>query len=127
MGPFSTFHTVKAKKGGWKEMRDQSDDKLDRLLRGAFPTVEVSPDFTLRLWHRLMKTGRPTWMLPVPVLGLAAAVGVVTGVWTWNQVLPSGTDRTLLTNLRQVDRLDLFGNAPVDSVAGNVLRLMEEG
>ncbi len=89
------------------------DDKLDRLLRRAFPSVEVSPDFTLRLWRGLMKTARPPWMLPAPVLGLAAAVGMLAGVWTWSQLLPGN-----------LDRLDLFGNAPFDSVAGTYLSMM---
>jgi|GEM_PF-2331884 len=109
-------------------MQDQSQDKLDRLLKEAFPFVEVSPDFTLRLWRRLMKGAtRPPWMLPVPVLGLAAAVGIVTGIWTWGVLGPLKTDPSMTSPLRQVARWDLFGNAPLDTIAGSYLKLMQEG
>ena len=103
-------------------MNAQSDDKLDRLLEEAYSTVEVSSDFTLRLWHRLMN--QPTrfpWALPVPVCGLAAAVGVLAGVWSWSQWIQPST----AARVAQSVRLDLFGNAPVDSVAGGTLMLME--
>lgn len=100
-------------------MSAESGNKLDRLLREAFPTVEVSPDFTLRLWRRLMKAPtRPPWMLPVPVAGLAVAVGVVIGIWTWTQVLQP------TSALAQQIRWDLFGNAPLDTLAGSTLELM---
>lgn len=103
-------------------MGDLSDDKLDRLLKEAFPAAEVSPDFTLRLWHKLMKgSGRPPWMPPVPAAALAAVVGLLAGVWTWGTLAPQ--DRAMAASLRQVERLDLFGNAPFDSVAGSYLEL----
>ena len=105
-------------------MERPSDEKLDRLLRQAYPPVEVSPDFTLRLWRKLMKgAGRPPWMVPVPVAGLAVAVGLLAGLWSWSHGFPEG-DRSVAV-LRQVDRLDLFGNAPLDSVAGGYLNLFK--
>lgn len=92
------------------------DEKLDRLLKEAYPALEVSTDFTLKLWRRLMKQPHlPPWMLPVPVLGLAAAVGVVAGIFHWVQ-------RDTLA-LNQVARLDQFGNAPFDTIAGSYLQL----
>jgi hypothetical protein len=98
------------------------DEKLDRLLKEAYPALEVSPDFTLKLWRRLMKEpARPPWMLPVPVLGLAAAVGMLAGIGTWVAGLGSAS-----SPLNQVARWDLFGNAPVDSLAGVTLTLLEE-
>ncbi len=107
-------------------MNNPSNEKLDRLLRQAFPAVEVSPDFTLRLWRKLMKgSARPPWMMPVPVAGLAVIVGLLAGVWTWSHGL-SG-NQALVASLRQMDRLDLFGNAPQDSVAGSYLRLTTKG
>lgn len=105
-------------------MDNPSDQKLNRLLKEAFPTVPVSPDFTLNLWHKLMKSPiYSPWILPVPVYSMAAAVGILFGIWTGLQV--SVDARTL--SLRQTARLDLFGNAPVDSVAGSLLTLIKEG
>ncbi len=97
-------------------MEKPSDEKLDRLLRQAYPAAEVSPDFTLRLWRKLMKgSPRPPWMLPVPIAGLAVAVGFLAGVWTWSHGFP----------VMQADRLDLFGNAPPASIAGSYLNLVK--
>jgi len=105
-------------------MEKPSDEKLDRLLRQAYPPVEVSPDFTLRLWRKLMKgAGRPPWMVPVPVAAIAAAVGLLAGLWSWPYLLPEGSQSAAV--LRQADRLDLFGNAPLDSVAGTYLNLVK--
>ena len=98
------------------------DEKLDRLLREAFPAVEVSPDFTLRLWRGLMKSPvRPPWMPPIPVLELAAVSGVLAGIWT------SATLLHPALGFSQPARLDLYGNAPMDTVAGSYLNLMREG
>ena len=33
---------------------DERDKKLDRLLRESFPEIEVSGDFTLQLWRKLI-------------------------------------------------------------------------
>ena len=102
---------------------DHSDERLNRLLRQAFPPVEVSPDFTLRLWHKLVRQPvKAPWMPPVPVAALAVLVGLVTGIWTAAPSQPSES-RGLTAALRQADRLDLFGNAPLDSVAGSYLLL----
>ena len=95
-------------------MSPMSDDELNRLLKQAYPAVEVSPDFTLRLWRKLMKGTPPWWRVPVPALALAAVLGIVTG-------LMSASARTTPSSL---ERLDLFGNAPHDSVAGSVLDSM---
>ena len=100
-------------------MSEKSEDRLNRLLKEAYPAVEVSPDFTLRLWRRLMERPLPSfWRVPVPVLSLATALGMVAGLWTWGN-LPE-TQATF-----QVARWDLFGNAPVDSLAGSFLNLMK--
>lgn len=107
-------------------MEFESEDKVDRLLKQAYPTQEVSPDFTLRLWRRLMKQPvRPPWMLPAPVYAMAAAIGIVAGIGTWVGFPQSQADFTLRTTLARQDRWDLFGNAPFDSVAGSVLGATE--
>lgn len=108
-------------------MDNRSDEKLNRLLKEAYPTVPVSPDFTLNLWHKLMKSPTPSpWIFPVPVYSVAAAVGILFGVWTGLRLSgPMADPRTAY--LRQTARLDLFGNAPVDSVAGSFIHLIKEG
>ena len=101
------------------------DERLDRLLKEAYPTVEVSDDFTLRLWRRLMnEPDRLPWIVPIPVYGLAAAVGILAGVWTWSQMIQPPTPSSPFL---QSDRLDLFGNAPLDTVAGSYLNLIRKG
>ena len=108
-------------------MGNSSNGKLDRLLREAFPVVEVSPDFTLKLWRGLMKSAsRPPWMLPAPLFAAAAAVGIVVGLWNWNQFAPAQNDFPESKRLVQVARLDLFGNAPVDSLAGSYLQMRKD-
>jgi len=106
-------------------MNDSQDKRLRRLLKEAYPSVEVSPDFTLQLWKRLMKQpGLPPWMLPAPAYAMAAVVGVVMGIWAWTQGAGSPfPDRSRASALAQVERWDLFGNAPFDSVAGSYLRV----
>lgn len=103
-------------------MVSDSQEKLNRLLREAYPSVEVSPDFTLRLWRRLMKSpARPPWMLPVPVGAIAVALGVAVGVMSWAQFFAPAS------SYAQSVRLDLFGNAPVDTLAGSYLTLTKGG
>jgi len=63
-------------------------------------------------------------MLPVPVYAMAAAIGIVAGIVSWNELLRPAGDFTLRATLAHEDRWDLFGNAPFDSVAGSVLNLM---
>ena len=83
-------------------MASLSDKDLDRLLRGAYPAVEVSSDFTLRLWRRLMKGPFPAWWkVPVPAVAAAVSLGVVAGLWS---ALSSAS-------VVPLERLDLFGNA----------------
>ena len=102
-------------------MTNPSDEKLNRLLKEAYPSAGVSPDFTLRLWRRLMQApARPPWMLPVPVVGLAVAVGIFAGVANWIQIFAPKV------SLNQSVRLDLFGNAPFDTLAGSYLKLRGE-
>ena len=103
-----------------------SDDKLDQLLREAFPVQEVSSDFTLELWHGLMKkSGRFSTYLPAPLLAAAAVMGIVLGVWSWGQIIPGlGAAGSSLT---QSARLDLFGNAPLDTLAGSYLKVRGDG
>ena len=109
-------------------MNKLPNHKLDQLLRDAFPTIEVSPDFTLQLWRRLMKEPLPTfWHVPAAAAAVAALFGIAVGFWSWGNIysvgagLPPGAGSAVA----RVERLDLFGNAPYDTVAGAVLRGME--
>lgn len=100
-----------------------SRDPMDTLLRNAYPQVEVSSDFQLRLWRKLM--GRPAaelWKVPAPALAAALLVGIAGGIWSWNR---TGPVHPAAQRVAQAERLDLFGNAPHDSLAGTVLRKME--
>ncbi len=101
------------------------DEKLDRLLQQAYPTVEVSPDFTLRLWRRLMQQPLfPIWRVPVPAAAVAMAAGIATAVWGWGGwqgVAP------VPGQVASLERMDLFGNAPYDTIAGSVLAVTKEG
>lgn len=108
-------------------MGSESEDPLDRWLQEAYPTVEVSPDFTLRLWRRLMKPARPPWWLPAPVFVTAAAIGLVWGTWSWTHEIETEEEFRVETVLSQTYRWDLFGNAPFDSMAGSYLSLIREG
>ena len=94
-------------------MKPISDSQLNQWLRQAYPDLEVSPDFTVRLWRRLMKTPAPVYSRSW--VALAAVVGIVAG-------LGSSLAATQAVTL---ERLDLFGNAPRETVAGTVLSLME--
>ena len=101
-----------------------SDDKLDWLLRKAYPTVEVSPDFTLRLWRRLIQQPlSPIWKVPVPA-AVAVAAGIAAAVWTWSGSLGAAP---LPWQMASLERMDLFGNAPYDTIAGSVLAVTKEG
>ncbi len=101
------------------------DEKLDRLLQQAYPTVEVSPDFTLRLWRRLMQQPLfPIWRVPVPAAAVAMAAGIAAAVWGWGGWQAQARAPWTVASL---ERMDLFGNAPYDSVAGSVLTVTQEG
>lgn len=109
-------------------MGDLSDDKLDRLLKEAYPAVEVSPDFTLRLWRKLMKQPLPTyWRVPVAMVTVAVLLGVGAGVWSWNGGGVRVTASPGVSAVASLERLDLFGNAPFDSLAGAYLRRLQGG
>ena len=102
--------------------------KLDQLLRDAFPTMEVSSDFTLQLWRRLMKEPLPTyWRIPTAAAAAAALFGIAVGFWSWGKVysVEAGLPSEARSAVARVERLDLFGNAPYGTVAGAVLRQME--
>ena len=107
-------------------MDKQSQDPLDRLLRGAYPAVEVSQDFKLRLWRKLMdRPAAELWRVPVPAVAAAMLVGIVTGVWGFaREGGPGGP--AVARVLARAERWDLFGNAPHDSLAGTVLRRIAE-
>ena len=104
--------------------------KLNQLLRDAFPAMEVSPDFTLQLWRRLMKEPLPTfWPVPAAAAVVAAVFGIAVGLWSWGRMYSAeaGFPSEARSAVAQVERLDLFGNAPHDTLAGSILRRMEGG
>lgn len=103
------------------------DRILDRLLREAHPAVEVSNDFTLRLWRKLLhQPAEALWKkVPVPAFALTAAVAVLAGLWTWNGVADIQGELRLARALGRETRWDLFGNAPADTLAGSVLKLYQ--
>lgn len=103
-------------------MTNSAKDPLDKLLKGAYPAVEVSQDFKLRLWRKLMdQPVEALWKVPAPAVAAALLLGIVSGVWTWQ----GDAKNPALTRVARAERLDLFGNAPHDSLAGTVLRQME--
>ena len=100
-------------------MKDLSDRELDRLLKDAYAPVDVSSDFTLRLWRRLIQ--RPPaelWKAMAPALVAAALFGIGLGLRAQG---PAG-----LAALREPVRWDLYGNAPLDTLAGSALRIAQE-
>ena len=104
-------------------MDKSSNDPLDKLLRGAYPAVEVSADFKLKLWRRLINQPvTALWRVPAQAVARALAIGVIGGVWSFNRVGPQ--DPVVARVMAREERLDLFGNAPHDSLAGTVLRRM---
>lgn len=105
-------------------MANSSQDPLDRLLKGAYPAVEVSQDFKLQLWRKLMdRPAAELWKVPAPAVAAALALGIAGGFWNWQR---SGLqDPAVARVVAQAERLDLFGNAPHDSLAGAVLRGMK--
>jgi hypothetical protein len=95
-------------------MADESDKALDRLLKEAYPEVEVSADFMFRLWRRILgPVPTPRKAIPVSMLMAAIVVGVVVGIG--NVVWMGHHPKVYL------ERLDLFGNAPYDTLAGSAL------
>lgn len=103
-------------------MKELSDKELDRLLKEAYTPVEVSSDFTLRLWRRLIQQPvADLWRKAAPALAVAAAFGIVMGLRTQG---PLGLAAE--SALRQPVRWDLYGNAPHDSLAGSTLRITQE-
>lgn len=97
-------------------MKPISDSQLDHLLKQSYPAVDVSPDFTLRLWRRLMKEPVPAGFgAPRSLMAMAAGIGVAVGLWR----------ALVLSPVVPLERLDLFGNAPRDSIAGTFLTLSE--
>ncbi len=106
-------------------MANQPNDPLGRLLKGAYPAVEVSQDFKLRLWHKLMdRPAAELWKVPAPAVAAALLIGIVSGIWSFGKAGGTG-DPAVARVVARAERLDLFGNAPHDSLAGAVLRRME--
>lgn len=104
-------------------MANQSRDPLDRLLKGAYPAVEVSQDFRLRLWRKLIvRPAAELWKVPAPAVAAALLIGIVGGIWSWQGNRAADPVARVIA---RAERLDLFGNAPHDSLAGTVLRRME--
>ena len=107
-------------------MKELPDDQLDRLLKEAYGPVEVSSDFTLRLWRRLI--GQPAevlWKGSWAAAGWAMAAGLLLAVWTWNSV--PGVASAELAPLTRTVRTDLYGSAPHDTLAGSAIRFFGEG
>ena len=97
-----------------------SNDRLNGLLRSAYPGTEVSGDFRVQLWRKLMQRPvTPLWKVPAPALAAALLLGVIGGIWSGLQ--PQDPSVRVIARL---ERWDLFGNAPHDSLAGTVLRQM---
>ena len=108
-------------------MNEDADQKLNQLLQEAYPTVEVSSDFTLQLWRKLIKQPvENLWRIPVPVAGLAAAVGIFAGVLSWVALPSLQADASAASQFAQVARWDLFGNAPLGSLSGSTLTFYQE-
>ncbi len=104
------------------------DFDLDDLLRKAYPRVEVSPDFRFQLWKRLSdQPAAPVIPVPASFAAAAVAAGVLIGLLNWSLLPPSGNLFPGASVLRRDVRLDLFGNAPHDSLAGSYLRLAKNG
>ena len=109
-------------------MKKLSDEQLNRALQEAFPSVEVSNDFTLRLWRRLMTQPVPTyWRVAAPALAAAAAFGILAGLRAQPQLTPAGPGFFTRSALNQQERWDLFGNAPLDTLAGSYLSIRGRG
>ena len=105
-------------------MDKQSQGPLDRLLRSAYPAVEVSQDFKLRLWRKLIKQpAADLWKVPVPAVAAALLVGIIGGVWSGQGA--GVANPAVARVVARAERWDLFGNAPHDSLAGAALREME--
>lgn len=107
-------------------MKELPDHELDRLLKEAYAPVEVSSDFTLRLWRRLI--GRPAEVVPAgawKAASWAAAAGILLAVWTWTSV-PGIATAGSAPGYRVV-RTDLYGNAPHDTLAGSMIVFLGEG
>ncbi len=103
-------------------MNKLSDQELDRLLKEAHAPVEVSSDFTLRLWRRLIQQpAENLWRTAAPALALAALFGIGLGLRAQSPIGPAAE-----AVLRQPVRWDLYGNAPRDTLAGSALRIAQE-
>lgn len=103
-------------------MKRLSDQELDRLLKEAYAPVEVSSDFTLRLWRRLIQQPAANlWKKAAPALVLAALFGIGIGLRTLGPIGPAE-----VAALRQPVRWDLYGNAPQDTLTGSALRITQE-
>ncbi|MBI3323621.1 MAG: hypothetical protein HYZ95_04050 [Candidatus Omnitrophica bacterium] len=103
-------------------MKEFSDQELDRLLKEAYAPVEVSSDFTLQLWRRLIQQpATDLWRKAAPALALAALVGIGLGLRTLGPIGPAEA-----ATLRQPVRWDLYGSAPHDTLAGGALRITQE-
>lgn len=104
-------------------MNKITDQELDRLLKEAYAPVEVSSDFTLQLWRRLIQ--RPAadlWRTAAPALVLAALFGIGLGLRTVGPIGPAEA-----AALSQPLRWDLYGNAAHDTLAGGALRIVSKG
>ena len=103
------------------------DKELNKIVREAYPRLEVSSDLRLRLWNRLENHPKHSlWWIPLPVTGGAVLAGLLAGLMLWGQINPMQTLAFQGRMFSQVERLDLFGNAPVGSLAGSYLRILQE-
>ena len=106
-------------------MKELPDRELDRLLKVAYAPVEVSSDFTLQLWRRLMAQPHPWFQTKTAaaLLSVAVVFGVSAGLQVRPEPTPAGPRFFARSVLTQAERLDLFGNAPLDTLAGSYLAL----
>lgn len=103
-------------------MKELPDRELDRLLKESYAPVEVSSDFTLRLWRRLIRQpAENLWKATAPALALAALFGIGLGLRA-----PAPLSPAEQAALREPVRWDLYANAPQDTLAGSALRLARE-
>ena len=107
--------------------KQNSDQQLNELLQEACAPIPVSADFRRQLWSRLMK---PAEVVSISFWSGALAAAVFLGVFmgTVQGTLPAARAEVAYQEvLVRHERWDLFADAPHDSLAGSVVRLIAKG